>query len=532
MNGRLTLGFKLWTESSLGGGLRFPAPRRLFTEEERDDTTSRRHPARPGWRRVPVGRRQWSSPCLKPVTGLVSSFWPYLAAVAIPAVSTAILAYVRRPKSAAAAARRHGYLSRSELLRPPLRRPAYSDRMAYVLAEMADLAYCQFENPSFLELAGADAVDIQTSEEMAEFLGGFAAELLGRERALGKDVLRQVLESKGFSLLDVLDIADTQGFVCKRNATGTDPAYLVIAFRGTEKKVSDWLTDANCVTRSEGSGKVHTGFWRAMAENQDPSTGDTIEEKIRRIIIDEAAAVPLFITGHSLGGALALLATKLVAPDVDGACYTFGGPRVANYEYFSEVKTPVYRVVNSSDIVPRVPPGAWLEMGLMVIRGLAWALGFAPPVVSLLNKLEERLDKLNGYRHFGDLRYLSDVGEGRFERVRLLTNPPAIDRVMWMWRRIAKSALMPIRSHNMVIYRKKLEQIAGHRNAQFPNGHREPPPCGPSDVGREHAGTDGQPQVEGGSPASRHRRDAPPVRELEDRHPRPLRPREEGELGR
>ena len=105
---------------------------------------------------------------------------------------------------------------------------------------------------------------------------------------------------------------------------------------------------------------------------------------------------------HSLGGALALLATKLVAPDVDGACYTFGAPRVANYEYFSEVKTPVYRVVNSSDIVPRVPPGAGLEMGLMVIRGLAWAVGFAPPVVSLLNKLEERLDKLNGYRHFGD----------------------------------------------------------------------------------------------------------------------------------
>ena len=171
---------------------------------------------------------------------------------------------------------------------------------------------------------------------------------------------------------------------------------------------------------------------------------------------------------HSLGGALALLATKLVAPDVDGACYTFGAPRVANYEYFSEVKTPVYRVVNSSDIVPRVPPGAGLEMGLMVIRGLAWAVGFAPPVVSLLNKLEERLDKLNGYRHFGDLRYLSDVGEGRFEQVRLLTNPPAIDRVMWMWRRIAKSALMPIRSHDMVIYRNKLEQIAGRRNGKEP----------------------------------------------------------------
>ena len=413
---------------------------------------------------------------LETVRGLVASLWPYIAAVvAIPAVSTAILAYVRRPKSAAAP--RRGYLSRSELLRPPLKRPAYSDRMAYVLAEMADLAYCQFESPGFLEDAGATALDIQTPEEMTEFLSGFAANLLGRERALGKDFLRQVLESKGFSLLDVLDIADTQGFVCKRS-TGTDP-YLVIAFRGTEKKVSDWLTDANCVPRSEGSGKVHTGFWKAMAGNQDRHTGETIEAKIRRIT-DEAAQdgpLPLFITGHSLGGALALLSTKLVAPNVDGACYTFGAPRVANYEYFSAVKTPVYRVVNSSDIVPRVPPGAGLEGVLLILRGLAWVLSFAPPVVSLLNKLEERLDKLNGYRHFGDLRYLSDVGEGRFEQVRLLSNPPAIDRVTWMWRRIAKSALMPIRSHNMVIYRKKLEEIAGRRNEKDLQGKAEDSPA-------------------------------------------------------
>lgn len=407
---------------------------------------------------------------LETVTGLVASPWSYLTAiVSIPAVSTVILAYVRRPKSAKAP--RHGYLSRDDLLRPPVRRPAYSDRMAYVLAEMSDLAYYRFESPGFLEEAGATALDIRTPDDMTEFLSEFAANLLGRERALGKEFLRQVLESKGFSLLEVLDIADTQGFVCKRN-TGTELAYLVIAFRGTEKKVSDWLTDANCVPRSEGSSKVHTGFWKAISENQDPHTGETIEAKIRQIT-DEAAQngpLPVFITGHSLGGALALLATKIVAPDVDGACYTFGAPRVANYEYFSTVKTPVYRVVNSSDIVPRVPPGAGLEMVLMVIRGSAWILSFVPPVASLLSKLEERLDKLNGYRHFGDVRYLSDVGEGRFEQVRLLTNPPAIDRVMWMWRRIAKSALMPIRSHNMVIYRKKLEKIAGRRNEKQSQG--------------------------------------------------------------
>ena len=41
-------------------------------------------------------------------------------------------------------------------------------------------------------------------------------------------------------------------------------------------------------------------------------------------------------------------------------------------------------------------------------------------------------DKLNGYRHFGDLRYLTDVTEGRSHDVRLLSSSPAIDRMLWM----------------------------------------------------------------------------------------------------
>ena len=71
---------------------------------------------------------------------------------------------------------------------------------------------------------------------------------------------------------------------------------------------------------------------------------------------------------------------------------------------------------------------------------------------------------LNGYRHFGDLRYLSDVAEGRFKDVRLLQNPPAIDRVMWAFSRMAKSVLVPLKSHNMNIYRKKLLSVANDRN--------------------------------------------------------------------
>ena len=54
------------------------------------------------------------------------------------------LAISRRPRSTPKDV--DPYFSDAKLLSPPLTRPAYSDRMAYVLAEMSDLAYFRFES--------------------------------------------------------------------------------------------------------------------------------------------------------------------------------------------------------------------------------------------------------------------------------------------------------------------------------------------------------------------------------------------------
>ena len=248
-----------------------------------------------------------------------------------------------------------------------------------------------------------------------------------------------------------------------------EPPYIVVAFRGTEKKVEDWLTDARAIPTVQGDTKVHTGFLEAFTD-ENGSDGITAKDKLQAILAlpdtqdENGDPLPLFITGHSLGGALALLATKLVAPDVNGACYTFGAPRIANYAYFERVKTPVYRIVNSSDVVPRVPPGAILMPITRIIEILSSLLSPFPLISSLLDKLEHFLDRLNGYRHFGDLRYLTDVAEGRFHEVKLLRNPPAIDRVIWFWKHLATSFLIPLKCHSMVGYRKKLAYVANNRN--------------------------------------------------------------------
>lgn len=404
---------------------------------------------------------------LDSITSLVTNYWSILAPI-VPIVGVAIHAFRRRPKSLPALA--DGYFTDAKLLSPPLARPAYSDRMAYVLAEMSDLAYFQFEGQIGLvedALRQAKSLDLSADVDIRKFLDEFSTNLMNGRR-LNLQSFSSALEKSGFQLLDIIHVAETQGFVCKRTVAN-EPPYLVLAFRGTEKKVSDWLTGARCVPTMEGNAKIHTGFLEAFDGNTNDK-GKTAKQVVKDILDspeakdNEGRPLPLFITGHSLGGALALLATRLIAPDVNGACYTFGAPRVASYEYFRFLKTPVYRVVNSADVVPRVPPGAVMKVLADIAKGLAWLTSLFPPIASLFHKLDAFLDKLNGYRHFGDQRYLTDVAEGRFQEVRLLTNPPAIDRIVWACRRVGEDLFVPVKSHSMNIYRQKLRHLANTRN--------------------------------------------------------------------
>ena len=76
-------------------------------------------------------------------------------------------------------------------------------------------------------------------------------------------------------------------------------------------------------------------------------------------------AYSVFVTGHSLGGALATLAAMSISqniladfPRVRLKCYTFGSPRVGDALFKSDYNQRVpwtYRVQNDEDIVPHLP---------------------------------------------------------------------------------------------------------------------------------------------------------------------------------
>jgi len=132
---------------------------------------------------------------------------------------------------------------------------------------------------------------------------------------------------------------------------------IIVTFRGTEPdKMKDWLDDLKVFLMPGPLGPVHTGFLEAL-----DSIGRGLFSALETT---RTKAQSLWLTGHSLGGALAVLAVaKLLRSGhpVNGA-YTFGQPRVGN-SIFSEnfdlrFKEKLFRFVNHHDIVTRMPPRA------------------------------------------------------------------------------------------------------------------------------------------------------------------------------
>ncbi|MDE2320752.1 MAG: lipase family protein [candidate division NC10 bacterium] len=103
-------------------------------------------------------------------------------------------------------------------------------------------------------------------------------------------------------------------------------------------------------------------------------------------LIAEASAggKPIWLTGHSLGGAIALLvATQLLADDIDvQGVYLFGAPRVGNSEFARDYDLRMgdrtFRFVNHADLVPRVPlfSTGYVHVGQLVYFDSAGTIHF------------------------------------------------------------------------------------------------------------------------------------------------------------
>jgi len=128
----------------------------------------------------------------------------------------------------------------------------------------------------------------------------------------------------------------------------------VVTCRGTEPH--DWNDvradlDLGSVM-AETAGWVHRGFQREV---------DDLWPRLEQALMSNRR--PLWFTGHSLGGAMAVICAgrcKLsYIRSNPRALFTFGSPRLGSWRYVNYVEIEAYRWVNNNDIISRLPP-AWL----------------------------------------------------------------------------------------------------------------------------------------------------------------------------
>ncbi|GAA3261248.1 lipase family protein [Streptomyces lavendulae] len=148
-------------------------------------------------------------------------------------------------------------------------------------------------------------------------------------------------------------LEDTQAY------TIASDKMIITGFRGTEPaQIRDWLSDAT-TPPWPGPGKtgyIHYGFGQAL-DSVFPAVRDALAD-----FRDNEQSV--WFTGHSLGGALAMLAgcrMYLEEPrlQADGI-YTYGQPRTCDRLLAAScnkgLKDRLHRYVNNNDIVPQLPP--------------------------------------------------------------------------------------------------------------------------------------------------------------------------------
>ena len=137
-------------------------------------------------------------------------------------------------------------------------------------------------------------------------------------------------------------IMDSRGIIAKRgNVT-------VVAFAGTDPAVLENVISDFDVAPVGPTG-THHGFKAAF---------DAVAEDVGPAIT--ASAKPVFITGHSLGAALATFTTQRHANAAQlAATYLYGAPRVGGTTFASQYNAArgerTYRLVHGHDVVATVP---------------------------------------------------------------------------------------------------------------------------------------------------------------------------------
>lgn len=239
----------------------------------------------------------------------------------------------------------------------------YDTTLSKLLAQACKLTYVQYQNgpppgnngnikapPGYTQIASFTAPEIDLSKLRLLNQATQAGPLLTKN-IQGSAEVRERVSALFPGIQDVYF-----GFAL------TSSSYNVIALRGTQSDF-EWALDATIpqvpvplVWYNDGKfqlAQVHLGFLIFFA---------MLADQILAAAKQFNPALPCLVTGHSLGGALAVLASpalKLFYPAQTFEMYNYAGPRVGNPTFVDAYNFWVpqsYRVANLADMIPMLPP--------------------------------------------------------------------------------------------------------------------------------------------------------------------------------
>jgi pimeloyl-ACP methyl ester carboxylesterase len=214
---------------------------------------------------------------------------------------------------------------------------------------------------SLAETIQTEAFDIELAQALMWMSQAAYESTADASDACENRKLERILERWGFACRARLSRGGTEGFVAESETT------LVVAFAGTDPVIAaNWITDFNIRTGPDG---VHRGFSDGVA-----GVGPAL------IAALAGTTKHIFLVGHSLGGALAVVAAwrltgnsqeladwipRNAGIDVGRiACVlTYGMPRAGDEAFEAAYRSrglwqKTARLEYGSDIIPSLPPAA------------------------------------------------------------------------------------------------------------------------------------------------------------------------------
>jgi|GEM_PF-3942299 hypothetical protein len=206
------------------------------------------------------------------------------------------------------------------------------------------------------------------------------------------------------------------GFIAQReNNLGLTNDYYII-FRGTMEK-DEWqedFRDKQVPFTLDGNATLNNLGQVAQGFAELYSNSSNIETLIQNTFANKVSdSIRIFVSGHSLGAALATLAARhLVAIELKPILYTYASPRVGNHNFIQPLSDNIncYRIANSEDIVPYFPLATLTPSGNDMPND--FTMNRIKDIMTFAHLLDPKIPYIKDqYIHIGEPIYFTYSGE-------------------------------------------------------------------------------------------------------------------------